>query len=135
MSTMRNIENAVKIFRKFKCKFVLMHSVSSYPTPEKDLNLKMIPQLQKKFKCEVGYSGHEATLSPSVGACYLGASYIERHITLDRTMWGTDQAASLSIDGLEELVKSIKKVKKILGDGKKGVTKEEKEKMKSLRYW
>ena len=135
MSTMRNIENAVKIFRKFKCKFVLMHSVSSYPTPEKDLNLKMIPQLQKKFKCEVGYSGHEATLSPSVGACYLGASYIERHITLDRTMWGTDQAASLSIDGLEELVKSIKKVKKILGDGKKRVTKEEKEKMKSLRYW
>ena len=95
----------------------------------------MIPQLQKKFRCEVGYSGHEATLSPSVGACYLGASFIERHITLDRTMWGTDQAASLSIDGLEELVKSIKKVKKILGDGKKKVTKEEKEKMKSLRYW
>ena len=109
-----------------------MHSVSSYPIPEKDLNLKMIPQLQKKFKCEVG--GHEATLSPSVGACYLGF-HIERHITLDRTMWGTDQSASLSIDGLEELVKSIKKVKKILGDGKKKVTKEEKEKMKSLRYW
>ncbi len=135
MSTISQIDNAVKIFRKNKCDFILMHSVSSYPSPEKDLNLFMINNLKKKYSCKVGYSGHESSLSPTVGACYLGAEFIERHITLDRSMWGTDQAASLSPDGLGNLVRTIKKIPKILGNGVKKVTQKEKKKIKDLRYW
>jgi N-acetylneuraminate synthase len=135
MCKLNDIAVAVKIFRKNKCPFELMHSVSSYPANEVDLNLSMIPKLKKIFKCNVGYSGHEATVSPSVGACYLGATSIERHITLDRTMWGTDQAASLSKRGLEELVSMVKKIPLVIGNGKKKLLKTEIEKAKSLRYW
>tara|TARA_A100001015_G_scaffold321290_1_gene451252 strand:- start:1277 stop:2116 length:840 start_codon:yes stop_codon:yes gene_type:complete len=135
MSTLKQIDNAVKIFKKNKCDFVLMHSVSSYPSPEKDLNLKMLDILKKKYSCKVGYSGHESTLSPTIGACYLGANFIERHITSDRTMWGTDQSASLSPDGLRNLVRTIKKIPKILGDGVKKITPSERKKIKDLRYW
>ena len=94
MSNMKDINNCLKIFRKEKCKFVLMHCVSTYPCPPEKLNLRMIQTLKKKFKCDVGYSGHESDVSPTILAYFLGANYIERHITLDRTMWGTDQAAS-----------------------------------------
>ena len=73
MSTIKEIDTAVKIFKKNKCDFVLMHSVSSYPSPEKDLNLKLLEKFKKKYRCDVGYSGHEPTLSPTIGACYLGA--------------------------------------------------------------
>ncbi len=135
MCTYKDIQKAVKIFRKNKCKFVLMHSVSSYPAKEEDLNLSLIPVLAKKYKCEVGYSGHESTVSPSIGACYMGAKFIERHITLDRAMWGTDQSASLSPGGLTNLVKMIKKIKIIKGDGKKRILEDEKNKSKELRYW
>jgi N-acetylneuraminate synthase len=135
MSNYKNIKDAVKIFKKNKCPFVLMHSVSSYPCNEKDLNLSIIPKLKKKFKCKVGYSGHESTVSPTIGACYLGATYIERHITLDRAMWGTDQAASLSPAGLKSLVIMIKKIQIILGDGKKKILKDELHKSRELRYW
>jgi N-acetylneuraminate synthase len=112
-----------------------MHCVSSYPAKEDDLNLKMIPVLLKKFKCKVGYSGHESTLSPTLGACYLGATSVERHITMDRTTWGSDQAASLSKNGLKDLVSMIRKVHKVMGDGKKKILDGEKVKIKSLRYW
>tara|TARA_B110000305_G_C19367914_1_gene602884 strand:- start:109 stop:945 length:837 start_codon:yes stop_codon:yes gene_type:complete len=135
MCTHKDIQNAVKIFRKNKCKFVLMHSVSSYPTKEEDLNLSLIPILAKKYKCEVGYSGHESTVSPTLGACYLGAKFIERHITLDRAMWGTDQSASLSPEGLKQLVNMIRKIELIKGDGKKRILEDEKNKSKDLRYW
>jgi len=135
MCTYKDIQNAVKIFRKNKCKFVLMHSVSSYPTKEKDLNLSLIPILAKKYKCEVGYSGHESTVSPTLGACYLGAKFIERHITLDRAMWGTDQSASLSPEGIKQLVSMIRKIELIKGDGKKRILEDEKNKSKDLRYW
>lgn len=131
----KDIAKAVKIFKKKKCKFILMHSVSTYPAKDEDLNLSLIPILAKKFKCEVGYSGHESSLSPSVGACYLGANYIERHITLDRAMWGTDQAASLSPEGLRSLCGMIQKINIIKGDGKKRFLDEEKKKSKDLRYW
>ena len=80
MSEMSNINKAVKIFKRNKCNFVLMHCVSTYPTAEKDLNLSLIPVLSNKFKCKIGYSGHESTVSPSVAAWFLGADYIERHI-------------------------------------------------------
>lgn len=135
MSTMKDIINAVKIFKKNKCNFELMHCVSSYPAKEEDLNLKMISVLSKKFNCQVGYSGHESTLSPTLGACYLGATSIERHITLDRTAWGSDQSASLSKNGLRDLVSMIRKISKVMGDGKKKILDSEKVKIKNLRYW
>ena len=135
MSTMKDISNAVKIFKKNKCNFELMHCVSSYPAKEEDLNLKMISVLSKKFNCQVGYSGHESTLSPTLGACYLGATSIERHITFDRAAWGSDQAASLSKNGLKDLVSMIRKISEVMGDGKKKILDSEKVKIKSLRYW
>ncbi len=135
MCTHEDIQKAVKIFRKNKCKFVLMHSISSYPAKEEDLNLSLIPILAKKYKCEVGYSGHESSVSPTIGACYMGAKFVERHITLDRAMWGTDQSASLSPDGLKNLVNMIRKITIIKGDGKKRILEDEKNKSKELRYW
>ena len=112
-----------------------MHCVSAYPCKEEDLNLRMIKTLKEKFKCEVGYSGHENTVSPSFAAWFIGADYIERHITLDRTMWGTDQAASLSEPGIRELSTVLKKFPKILGRGIKKITKEEKKLIPKFRYW
>jgi N-acetylneuraminate synthase len=135
MSTYKDIERAIKIFKNHKCKFILMHSVSTYPCREEDLNLSLIPKLKKKYKCNVGYSGHESTLSPTIGACYLGANSIERHITLDRSMWGTDQASSLSPEGLRNLMAMINKIPTIKGDGKKRILEGEKVKSKELRYW
>jgi len=135
MSTYKDIDNAVKIFKRRKCKFILMHSVSTYPCQDKDINLNLIPKLKLKYKTQVGYSGHESTVSPTLGACYLGARYIERHITLDRAMWGTDQSASLGPEGLGKLLGMIKKIDTILGDGKKKLLEEEYKKSKDLRYW
>ena len=86
-----------------------MHCVSTYPCPEKDLNLNLILTLEKKFKCKIGYSGHENSVSPSIAAWFLGADYIERHITLDRSMYGTDQAASLAEPGIRELTTVLSK--------------------------
>ena len=112
-----------------------MHSVGIYPCDEELLNLNLIQVLKKKFKCEVGYSGHESTVAPTVAAYFLGANYIERHITLDRASWGTDQAASLSEVGIEALTALFGKISKITGDGKKRFLKKEKENSKKMRYW
>ena len=135
MCLMKDIENAVKIFNKHKCPFVLMHCVSEYPCPENKLNLKMITTLIKKFKCEVGYSGHEASVSPTLFAWTLGANYIERHITNDRTNWGTDQSASLEEVGMNHLTTILKKAKNYYGDGVKKITDKEKEMLKKFKYW
>ena len=135
MSSMKDIQKAINIFKKNKCKFILMHCVSQYPCPEEKLNLKMILTLKEKFKCNVGYSGHEKTVSPSIFAYFLGANYIERHITLDRSMWGTDQSASLSSDGMINLTKILKKSSITLGNGKKNISKQEKEMLKKFKYW
>ena len=94
MCEMKDISKAIKVFKKNKCNYELMHCVSLYPCPENKLNLKMIKTLRNKFKCNVGYSAHESSVSPSFFAYMLGATTIERHITLDRSMWGTDQSAS-----------------------------------------
>lgn len=135
MSNMKNIEKAVKIFKKNKCKFALMHCVSTYPCPEKDLNLNTIITLKKKFKCEVGYSGHESSVSPSVAAWVIGADYIERHITSDRTLFGTDQSASLEESGLRQLSEILSRMPKVLGNGVKKMTNEEKKLVKKFKYW
>lgn len=134
MSTMKDIEHAVKIFKKFNCPFELMHTHSTYPMPLEEANLKVIQTLQKKFKCNVGYSGHETSsyLLPII-AVTLGASSIERHITLDRAMYGSDQAASLEKAGLIRMVRDIRKVSSVLGDGKKRIWDSELPVQKKLR--
>jgi N-acetylneuraminate synthase len=134
MSTMKEIENAIKIFKKHKCKFELMHSNSAYPMPMKEANLKVIQTFQNKFKCNVGYSGHESSgYLICVAAVLLGAVSIERHITLDRSMYGSDQSASLEPQGLFRLVHDIRLINPILGDGKKRIWDSEKVAMKKLR--
>lgn len=135
MATINDITKAIKIFRNNKCKFTLLHCVSSYPCAEEKLNLNCINTLKKKFKCPVGYSGHEPTVSPSLIAYLLGAEVIERHITLNRSMWGTDQAASLEITGLKTLVAMINKAPKILGHGRKFKSTEDVNLLKKFKYW
>ena len=134
MSTIKNIENAVKIFRKYKCPFELMHCHSAYPMPTNEANLNLIPTLQKKFNCKVGYSGHEiGATNVSIPAVMLGASSIERHITLNRTWYGHDQAASLEPEGLQKLIRDIRVLDKINGNGKKKIWPTEIPNQKKLR--
>ncbi len=135
MSDYKMIDKAVEIFNSAKCDFTLMHSVSTYPCPIDKLHLKNIPILQKKYNCKVGYSGHETSPGPSVFATSLGASCIERHITLDRTMYGSDQAASLEESGLKILVDMVRMFRISLGEERKGIYSEEIPIAKKLRYW
>jgi N-acetylneuraminate synthase len=134
MSTMDQIKQIVEIFHKKNCPFELMHSNSSYPTKFEEANLKCITTLKKEFGCDVGYSGHEnASYIVCIPAVMLGATSIERHITLDRSMYGSDQSASLEKAGLERLVRDIRRIDSILGDGAKRVWDSEKPVMKKLR--
>ena len=134
MSTMSEITNAVDIFRKYDCPFELMHTNSSYPMKYEEANLNCIKTLKEEFNCNVGYSGHEVGASlVCIPAVLLGASSIERHITLDRTMYGSDHAASLEPRGLNILVRDIRLLDDILGDGVKRVWPSELAKMKRLR--
>jgi len=126
MHTMEEISNAVDIFKKFNCPFELMHTVSTYPMQNKDANLLMIKTLKEKFNCNVGYSGHESGRAISVAASAMGISSLERHVTLDRTMYGSDQAASLEIDGFKLLVNYVRTVELAMGDGIKKILEEEK---------
>ena len=134
MSLMKDIEKAVKIFKKYKCPFELMHCHSSYPMPVEEANLKMILVLKNKFGCKVGYSGHEVQpTGVCVPAVMLGATSIERHVTTNRTMYGHDQAASLEYRGLNILVKEIRLIDKIMGDGEKKIYDSELENIEKLR--
>ena len=134
MSTMDEIKDAVRIFEKYDCKFSLQHSNSSYPMKEEEANLNCITTLQKEFRCDVGYSGHETSgYLVCVSAVILGAKSIERHITLDRSMYGSDQAASLEPMGLKRVVNDIRRIEAILGDGEKRVWPSEISVMKKLR--
>tara|TARA_X000000950_G_C13589833_1_gene526871 strand:- start:226 stop:714 length:489 start_codon:yes stop_codon:yes gene_type:complete len=110
MSTKDDIDNAVKIFKKHNCSFELMHCVSTYPMNIEDANLITINQLKKEYDCNIGYSGHENGVVVSLAATMLGITSLERHITLDRTMYGSDQAASLELTGMKSLCESIDKV-------------------------
>jgi len=120
MSSIEEIDKAVKIFSSEKCKFELMHCVSTYPTDPRDVNLNTINALKKRYNCDVGYSGHENGTAISVAASMMGITSLERHITLDRTMYGSDQAASIEYSGMINLVNSIKKVKDAMGENKLG---------------
>jgi len=135
MSYYKDIDKAVEIFEKANCCYVLLHCISSYPSPENHLNLKMIETLRDRYDCFVGYSGHESSVSPSVIAAVLGAVAIERHITLDRAMYGSDQAASLEKAGLESLVNQVRKINAVMGDGVKRLAPGEAEASVKLRYW
>ena len=133
LSTLDDIEKAVNIFKEKKCSFELMHCVSTYPMKISDANLKTIFTLREKFKCNVGYSGHETGLTVSFAAAALGVSSIERHITLDRSMYGSDQAASLAPPGLKKLVPEIRKIEIAMGDGVKRIIEDEIPIAKKLR--
>lgn len=135
MSGYDDIDRAVAMFREADCPFVLMHTVSEYPAPEETLNLRALHILRERYDCPVGYSGHEVSPTPSVLAAAMGAVAVERHITLGRAMYGSDQAASLERRGLEMLVKNIRSIPHLLGDGEKRVTADEHEVAKKLRYW
>lgn len=125
MSTLEEIDKAVEILKRYNSNFALMHTNSSYPTKIQDVNINCIKTLRERYNCEVGYSGHEYGLEATVYAAVLGARIIERHITLDHTMWGTDQAASVEPMGMDILCKRVKSINQILGDGKKRVTEDE----------
>ena len=134
MSTMNEIRDAVNIFKKNDCQFSLLHSNSSYPMAEEEANLKCIQTLKNEFNCEVGYSGHEVTgYLLCICAVILGATSIERHITLGRSMYGSDQASSLEPLGIKRVVNDIRRIEVILGDGKKRVWASEIPAMKKLR--
>ena len=134
MSTISDIEKAIDIFKKNQCEFELMYCKSTYPMKVKDANLSTIIEMRKKFGCKVGYSGHESGLSVSFAATMLGISSLERHITLDRSMYGSDQSASIEIRGMNELVSSIKKMVIAYGQPKLGeILEEEKKISKKLR--
>jgi len=121
MSSLDDIDTAVNIFRSDKCSFELMHSVSTYPMNDEDANLSVIKTLRDRYQCAVGYSGHESGIAISMAAAALGISSLERHITLDRAMYGSDQAASLEPFGLRQLVGGVRKIEAALGDGVKRV--------------
>ena len=135
MSNYKIIDKAVKIFKKNKCKFELMHSVSTYPCPLNRLNLHLIEEMIRKYKCNVGYSGHESSVSPSIMAVIWGASSLERHITLNRASYGSDQAASLEENGLKQLVKIIRDIPIVYGFEDKKILDIEVPVAKKLRYW
>ena len=121
MSTEEDIDNAVNIFKTNNCSFELMHCVSTYPMDPSLANLETINALKKKYNCAVGYSGHENGVVISIAALCQGISSLERHITLDRTMYGSDQSASLEYSGMKNLTESIEKVITSIGENKLGV--------------
>jgi len=134
MSTTEQIRDAVNIFKKYDCPFELQHSNSSYPMKIEEANLRCIQTLKNEFNCNVGYSGHESIgYLICIAAAVLGASSIERHITLDRSMYGSDHAASLEPIGLQRLVRDLREVEIILGDGIKRIWPSEIPVLKKLR--
>ena len=133
MSEYKDIDKAVEIFKKANCPFELMHTVSTYPMKDEHANLNLIKTLREKYKCNVGYSGHENGLAISYAAAALGITSLERHITLDRTMYGSDQAASIEPNGMHNLIGAINKIEIAMGDGVKRLTEEEKPVAEKLR--
>ena len=117
MTTYDDIQTAVDIFREADCSFELMHTVSTYPMKDEDANLNMIKTLRKNFDCNVGYSGHEVGLAVSYAAVALNITSLERHITLDRAMYGSDQSASVEPSGFKQLVGAVRKIELAMGDG------------------
>ena len=125
MTTYEEIDNAVDIFTNKGCSFELMHTVSTYPMRDEDANLRMINTLRNKYNCDVGYSGHEVGLAVSNAAAALDITSLERHITLDRSMYGSDQSASIEPNGFRNLVGAIRKIEKAMGNGVKRIIDDE----------
>ncbi len=125
MSSIGSVDRAVDIFRKANCSFELMHCVSTYPMLDEDANLLRINKLKERYSCDVGYSGHEVGLAVSYAATALGISSLERHITLDRAMYGSDQSASIEPAGFRQLVGAVRKIEKALGSGDLEMNKKE----------
>lgn len=117
MSSLEQIDRAVGIFKGLNCPFELMHCVAGYPISDESANLNCIKTLRERYQCKVGYSGHEVGLAVSFGAAALGITSLERHITLSRAIYGTDQAASIEPSGLRMLVGSVRKIQAAMGDG------------------
>jgi len=130
---LEDVDRAVEIFKAANCPFELMHCVGTYPMNEEQANLNVIKTLKARYNCPVGYSGHEPGLAISYAAASLGISSLERHITVDRTMYGSDQAASVEPNGLRTLIGSIRKIEKAFGDGVKRFLPEEQVVAKKLR--
>jgi N-acetylneuraminate synthase len=134
MSTLEELDNVVSIFREAGCPFELMHCNSTYPMKDEDANLLCIPTLQSRYKCDVGYSGHESSLiKVCTAAVALGATSLERHITLDRTMYGSDQAASIETNALRDFVNTVRAIPAILGTGEKVMSEAEMKTREKLR--
>jgi len=133
MTTYDDIQKAVDIFITANCPFELMHTISTYPMDEKNANLNMINTLRDKYNCDVGYSGHEVGLAVSYAASALGITSLERHITLDRSMYGSDQSASVEPAGFRQLVGAVRKIEFAMGDGVKKVIEAEIPIAKNLR--
>ena len=133
MSTLNDIDRAVDIFRKNNCEFELMHCVSTYPMKDEDANLNTINTLRNRYNCKVGYSGHEVGLSISFAAAAMGISSLERHITLSRAMYGSDQSASIEPEAFRRLVGGVRKIEKAFGSGEKFLLQEEIPIAKKLR--
>lgn len=131
MSTLEEIEAAVQILGTER--LLIAHSTSTYPCPPEELNLRMIQTLRARFDCPVGYSGHEVGLQTTYAAVTLGAAFVERHITMDRAMWGSDQAASVEPGGVIRLVRDIRVIERALGDGQKRVYESEMKARERLR--
>jgi len=131
MSTMAQVDHAVDVLGKDE--LIILHATSTYPASYNELNLKVIPALAQRFKVPVGYSGHETGIASSIAAVALGASMVERHLTLDRAMWGTDQAASLEPNGMHRLLRDIRLVETAFGDGQKRLLDREVPIMEKLR--
>ena len=125
MTTYDDIQKAVDIFRDEGCSFELMHTVSTYPMKDEHANLNMIKTLRERYQCDVGYSGHEVGLAVSYAAVALNISSLERHITLDRSMYGSDQSASVEPSGFRQLVGAVRKIERAMGDGVKKTIEEE----------
>ena len=133
MATFEMIDNAVNIFKKNNCPYELMHTVSTYPMKSEDANLNLILKLKDKYKCNVGYSGHETGTAISIASCAIGASSLERHITLDKSMYGSDQSASLEAPALRYLVGAIRKIESAMDNGEKTIIDAEKPVAEKLR--
>ena len=133
MSILEEIDTAADIFRKYNCPYEIMHCNSTYPMKNEDANLLMIPMLKERYGVDVGYSGHETGRIVSLAAVALGATSLERHISLDRAMYGSDQAASLEVDDLQRLVKDIRTIESALGTGEKIQSEAEQATRKKLR--
>ena len=133
MSSEEEVNRACATLHLHSGDYAILHCNSTYPAPLEELNLSCIKTLKEKYNCEVGYSGHEFRLGTSVAAVYLGASIIERHVTLDRTMWGSDHMASVEPQGLFKLVSGIRELEKSYGDGKISVSESEKPVRDKLR--